>query len=209
MRIAETEVFTFAELDSSAKENARNWYRASAELDTDCIFDDAVTIAGLLGISIATRSVPLMNGGTRGAPKIYWSGFASQGDGACFEGSYQYRKGAAKEVRAYAPQDKALHRIADGLQALQRKHFYSLQASVSHTGRYSHEYSTDIAVEDSRDSWRDIGTAEESVKDYLRDFMRWIYRALESEWDYINSDSQVDESIDCNGYEFTADGQIH
>lgn len=212
MRIEEIQVYTFNELSESAKEKARDWYRSASagdDFEAECVFDDAVTIAGILGIDIATQTVRLMNGSTRQKPRIYYSGFWSQGDGACFEGSYAYAAGASKAIRSYAPNDKDLHAIADGLQAAQRKHFYQLTASVAHSGRYYHEHSTTISVEDNRDSWRDIGDAESDVADLLRDFMRWIYKQLESEWEFRNSDEQVTEMIECNAYEFTADGEIH
>lgn len=38
------------------------------------------------GIEMDTRPVKLMNGKTRHDPVVYWSGFWSQGDGACFAG---------------------------------------------------------------------------------------------------------------------------
>ncbi len=55
-------------------------------------------------------------------------------------------------------------------------------------------------------------TAEQLSEDYgamcelLRDFAHWIYRQLEQEWDYQNTDEQVDESIQANEYEFDEDG---
>lgn len=36
--------------------------------------------------------------------------------------------------------------------------------------------------------------------------MRWIYRALEAEYEYQDSDGQVDETIKANEYEFEEDG---
>ena len=54
------------------------------------------------------------------APCIWFSGFWSQGDGASWEGDYAYRKSATADLRAYAPQDRTLHRIADALRAVQR-----------------------------------------------------------------------------------------
>ena len=35
----------------------------------------------------------------------------------------------------------------------------------------------------------------------------WIYRTLESEYDYQNADEQVDENIEANEYTFTAEGR--
>jgi hypothetical protein len=185
--------YTFDELNESAKENARQWYREAFASDEWWDFIAIATWGKLIGIDIEN---------------VYFSGFASQGDGACFTGHYEYAKGATKAIRDYAGTDEALHAIADGLQAIQRRNFYQLSASVSHRGHYSHENCTDIDVSDCRTGNDTDSDTEETVKDLLRDFMRWAYRQLESEYDYLNSDESVDESILCNGYRFTESGHI-
>jgi hypothetical protein len=44
------------------------------------------------------------------------------------------------------------------------------------------------------------------LKDILRDYMRWIYRTLEKEYDYMTSEEAIKETIIANDYEFTKDG---
>lgn len=189
-------LYTFDELDDSAKETARQWYREGAfNYDWyDCTIEDAKTIGKILGIDI---------------DKIYFSGFCSQGDGACFTGSYSYAKGAAKAIRQYAGTDKTLHQIADDLQDIQRRYFYQLSANVEHSGHYYHEMCTSITVSDDRGGygWSAPVEAEDGITEALRDFMRWIYRQLESEYDYLNSDEAVDESIAINEYTFDENGE--
>ena len=85
---------------------------------------------------------------------------------------------------------------------LQRIHFYTLLATVVHTGRYNHEYSTTIDTEGFTEK-----ESEESLIELLRDFMRWIYRLLEKEYDWLNSDEEVEETIRANEYEFTESGE--
>ncbi len=129
-QIVETTVYRLEELDDAAKEWARDWYRAGA-LDHDWyefVYDDFETICGILGLRLKTDAVPLMGGGTRRKPRIYFSGFSSQGDGACFETYYSYEKEARRKIREHAPQDADIHRIADSLQAVQRRNFYQLRA---------------------------------------------------------------------------------
>ena len=46
------------------------------------------------------------------------------------------------------------------------------------------------------------------VREALRAFMQWIYTRLEAEYDYLQSDEVIIESIDANGYEFTANGKM-
>ena len=77
-------------------------------------------------------------------------GFHSQGDGASFFGTYCHARGACKAIRAHAPRDDELHRIADELQAAQRGNFWQLTAAIRQQGRYCHEYS--MAIEVERDS---------------------------------------------------------
>lgn len=205
-RVVETTVYKFEELSDSAKEKAREWYRQGNCQDEwwDSVYEDAATVAEKLGIDLRTKSVKLMGGGTRQDPCIYFSGFSSQGDGACFEGHYRYKKGSVKEVSQYAPQDKELHRIARELQDLQRRYFYSITATVTHRDRYCHERSVDIDVDFGERS-HNVDDAE-SVAELLRDFMQWIYESLETEWDGLNSDGTVEENIIANEYEFEEDG---
>lgn len=191
--------YTYDELDDRAKETARDWYRQGA-LDYDwwdSVYYDADQIAKILGIEIDRRG--------KYSPAIYFSGFYSQGDGACFEGSYSYAKGAHKRIREYAPLDDELHRIADRLFDIQRRNFFQLSANVSHSGRYYHEFCTSIHVFHGSD-WADADTAED-LADILRDFMRWIYSRLEAEHDFLMSDETVEESIRANEYLFDEDGR--
>lgn len=207
-QIVEHTLYQFDELSDRAKERAREWYRNGA-LDYnwwDSVYDDAATCAKLIGIDLNTKPVKLMGGGTRYDPCIFFSGFSSQGDGACFEGSYEYVKGAAKAIRQHAPQDATLHAIADDLQAIQRKHFYRLTARVKHSGYYSHEFCTHIDVCDSETGCEVDADTADAVIEPLRDFMQWIYRQLESEYEYLMSDESVDENIRCNEYTFDEDG---
>ena len=210
MRVVETNVFQYDELDDRAKERAREWYSRPVfedSCDWEFVYEDAAEVADILGIDLRQRRVQLMGGGHRYEPSIYFSGFWSQGDGACFEGTYRYAKGATKKIREYAPQDKELHRIADELQAVQRKHFYHLIASMNHTGHYCHSGCMSVEVEHNEDRYRDIGDAEEEITQLMRDFADWIYDRLESEYDYQTSDEAVEEAIRANEYEFDEEGE--
>lgn len=119
-QIVEVAVFGLSELSEDARDKARDWYRQNMDGDDwfEFIYDDFAAVCAILGVSLKTRSVSLMDGGTRLKPLIYFRGFESQGDGACFEASYSYRKDASRELRAHAPVDAELHRIADVLQTI-------------------------------------------------------------------------------------------
>lgn len=208
--IIETTVYRLDELDGFAKERARAWYREGA-LDHDWyefVYEDFETICGILGLDLKTSTVRLMGGGTRQKPRIYFSGFPSQGDGACFETYYSYEKGARKRIREHAPLDTELHRIADALQAIQRRNFYQIRAEASHRDRYCHEYSIEISVERESPTYQDMtADADETVTEALRDLARWLHRQLEREYEYQTSDEVIDEAIAANEYTFTEAGR--
>lgn len=197
MKTRRIEIYEFSELSDEAKEKAMQWFR-EGNLDSewyDGVYEDAKEVGKLIGIDI---------------DKIYFSGFSSQGDGACFEGNYEYRIGSVKEIKKYAPKNKELHRIAVELSKIQRKSFYGLTARVKHFGAYSHELCTQIDVygdfELGDRYYVDFISNEEGIIELLRDFMKWIYKSLEADHDYLNADKQVIESIECNEYEFLKDG---
>ena len=208
-RIIETTVYTIDELSGAAKENARVWYRDQGLHDEwyDFVYEDFGTICGILGIALATVPVRLYGGGTRDKPQVHFSGFHSQGDGASFFGTYRHAMGAVRAIRAHAPRDGELHRIADGLQAAQRRNFWQLTAGIRQQGRYCHEYSMAIEVERDSPTWQPMtdGT-EDAVIEALRDLARWLYRQLRAEYEHLTSDEAVDEILAANGLTFTADG---
>ena len=141
---------------------------------------------------------------------IYFSGFSSQGDGACFEGNYSYEKQSLKNIKAYAPLDEDLHNIAKELQKIQRKNFYGLWANVKHSGHYYHEMSTNIQVGSDNESMGGANDeAHEGIQEILRSFMQWMYSRLEKEHDYLTSEEAIKESIIANEVEFNEDGSNH
>lgn len=184
-------VFTLPELKGNAREEALSKLAEWATSDSfwyESVIDDAKEIGALMGITIKD---------------IYFSGFSSQGDGACFTGGYHYRKGAAKLVREHAPQDTELHQIVDALQKIQSRNFYRISANISQVGRYFNmEIDTNdvtVAEDDGNDG---------TLADALRDYASWIYRALEKEYEYRTSEEALLEDAEANGYEFTEDGRI-
>ncbi|WP_192361443.1 antitoxin of toxin-antitoxin stability system [Mesorhizobium mediterraneum] len=208
--IVETTVYRLDELSEAAKEKARAWYREGA-FDYDwyeSVYNDFERICAILGVELKTKTVALMGGGARQKPCIWFSGFWSQGDGACFEGHYRHAKAAPGTIRDHAPKDDELHRLADALQTSQRRNFYQLHAAISHRDRYYHEYTMAIAVERDSPTYQDMtADAEEAVTEALRDLARWLYRQLEREYEYLTSDVVVDEAILANEYTFTATGR--
>lgn len=193
MRVIETKVFTFEELNSEARMKAIESFQhinVKSDFWHDNVIDDAKQIGALMGIDI---------------DKVYFSVFWSQGDGACFTGTYAYKKGSVKAVKEYAPRDEDVHSIAERLSAIQKDNFYKLGATIKHSGHYYHEYCTDIDV--YKDGNYTTDENDKALSDCLRDYMRWIYRQLEKEYDYQTSDEVIIDTIEANEYEFTEEGK--
>jgi hypothetical protein len=209
MRTETRTVYTFDELNDETKSKVLdNWRNNGIDADPECIFDDFATICELIGVTLATRSVPLMNGDTRLKPIIYYSGFSSQGDGACFEGSYSYRKNSVKLLKAYAPQDSELLRIVTDLQRAQRTASYQLDATMRHSGHYSHAMCVSVTV-DRGGRYCDVSDDQmDTITELMRDLANWLYSQLEKEYEYANSDEAITETILCNEYEFYEDGSL-
>lgn len=193
-------VYSFDELSDEAKEYAIENMRTSDSYLSydwwDFVYDDAKIIASLMGWNIE---------------KIYFSGFYSQGDGACFEGSLEYKSGAYKEVTEYAPNDETLAFIAREWQALQRKHFYALRATIKHRGHYYHERSMSCDAEDTRkEYWHVVPyETEKEILELCTEFAQWVYKNLADEYNYLTSDGAIEKFLIANEYEFTVDGEIY
>lgn len=199
-------LYKFDELSDDAKEKARDWYREAGAGDQwwDCVYEQAVTAAKALGIELDTK-----NKGS--SPAIYFSGFCSQGDGACFEGTWRYKKGwRSALLHEFGPGESlnTLLDIGQQLTAATSPHFYKLIAVCTHRGHYYHSGCMQVEVEHDDDRYRDIGNAEGDVTQLLRDFADWIYERLEEEDEHLNSDETVDENIVANEYMFTEDGGV-
>ena len=196
MRVEKRNLYTFEELADKAREKAISDYRDSGPLHGyewwDGVFMAADDVFEALGVD---------------ATEKWFSGFWSQGDGACFEGTYSYSAGWRDKLKKTILDDDLVD-IGERLQAAQRPHFYELRASVTHHGRHCHELSMNIQVEDHNDPFADLGDREEEVKQALRDLACWLYRSLESEYEWLMSDEQISESLISNEYEFLESGEI-
>jgi len=213
MRTMQVQVYQFSELSDSAKEKAREWYREGESQDFGSfgeLYEPAETAAALLGITFAQNTVKLHGGKTRQEPNIMWSGFSSQGDGACFTGSYEFVPGCWETIRNEFPKDTVLHGIADKLAAmngaLRLLQGGKLAGTITQSGNYCHKYTMDATATNSVDGEELEAETSEQFLGVMRDFADWIYKGLEAEYDWRMSDEAVDENIEANEYEFDEDG---
>lgn len=167
-KIVQTKLYTYDELSDDAKEKAREWWIEGSDDDwqfeQEWVYDDVKTVAALLGIDI---------------DKIWYTGFWSQGDGACFDGTYSYKKGwrkalldhlgdidektiakfrtqewTDKMIADYIKERKRLLAIGQDLQDIQKKYFYQIHSRTKHSGHYYHEYCTTITnFIEEEDGW--------------------------------------------------------
>lgn len=201
-------LYQFDELSDAAKEKARDWFR-EASIDDDfwhesAIDDFATQLAPLLGWAIDKPR------GQRTGHAVYFSGFSSQGDGASFEGSWAASAVKGKQAAGNMPDDAKWQQIAAEYARIAAA-YPDATASVKTTGRYSHSGCTEFDVFDNDESESAAYPCTDELRDEFvqlsRDLMDWLYRQLEGEYEYQNADEQIDETIRCNEYEFTADGK--
>lgn len=141
--------------------------------------------------------------------RMYYTGFSSQGDGACFEGGFD-------NLRTY------LNHHHKGQYPMIRKlleHGGYVYINCTHSGRYYHEQSTHFSTEHETfyrtvecptefheqivDTWDkqledEVEDFEKDVIEQWRTYMQDLYRKLEEEYDYLVSDEAVWETIEAN-----------
>jgi hypothetical protein len=191
MRIIETKAYLYNELSDTAKQKARDWwYTYGFEYFPDCVIEYTQQMAAILGIADC---------------KVFYSGFWSQGDGACINGRYSYNKGALKRIKEYTPTDTVLHGIAKRLQDAQSKVFYGTTCKITHSGGYCHANSMDYDF--NNDTIENTNESNIIIRECFYDFANWIYKQLNDEYDYQTSDNEVEETLITNEYEFTEEGK--
>lgn len=194
-------VYHFDELSERAKDQAREWYRNGQDADDlECPLGDIATACEMLGLSLQTRTARLCGGGTRQEPCIHYGD-----EHVTFSGSYGWKQGARAIILSHFGGEDGieLSRIAGELQAVQRRYFYRIGASLS-----ERRSSIDISVEYTGSDFRDVTREDsETVATLLQDVAEWARGLLTREVEYQNSDAAIDENILLNEYEFDENGR--
>ena len=181
MRGITVKVYKFAELSKAAQERALNEFR---DVNVgynwwEDTFGTIRTAGKIIGLGIG---------------KIHFDT-----DSYCtFDAHYRYVRGAVKAIQAEFPTTTDLHDVARKLQALQKRHFYSLSCAVRE-GRSMNYYRCFRFGEDYE--CEDLG-------DILDDFAHWARSTLRGEYKYLTSDEAIQEAIEANEYEFTEEGKL-
>lgn len=141
---------------------------------------------------------------------MYFSGFWSQGDGACFEG--QLDDVPLFLEKNFKPDEyPMIRKLLDS--------GGSLKFSTSHDGHYYHENCTRFYIEADRleycvdiptdfhqqvvEQWdkeldNEILDFEKESVEIFKNYMRDLYRKLEKEYDYLVGDEAVQETVIAN-----------
>ncbi len=194
-------LYTFSELSDEAKNRARSWFRQASGDDSfwsESVIDDAKEQASLMGFNVSD---------------VYFSGFSSQGSGACFTGEWNAKNFQPNKVAdGWGESDATaqIKRIGSGFEEFSRE-YPNLQVKISHRDRYCHERSVDYDFYLRDENGYDVDWPEsfneKDFKEACVDLFKWIYRQLEKEYEYQNDDEQVDESILANSYTFLESGK--
>ena len=218
MRIKETKLYTYAELSDASKSKARDWWRESRAGDNffaEYVTDEFHETLKAFGFDVMQRRGPHPVRST-----VEWSGFCSQGDGAAFSGQWRAADFKPDALLADRPatygepvqtskENAELHRVAGELRACvdggltyasieSKRGFFMSLGDADHN---EPERATDARV-----LFADQKETEVSFIEAARDLAHGFYKALETEYDYQNSDECVAENIIANEYEFTEEG---
>lgn len=188
----------YNELDDSAKEKAREWMRSGVDEDnywSESVIEDWKQILEFLGFYDVD---------------IFWSGFWSQGDGACFVGKWRDFYVEYNKLVEYLGAEKAeeygafFHkmRVFKDMGATET-HFVKLIHHSNYCHEHSISYDFDMPVGEFS-----VEGFEEDFKEACKYLMRQIYRQLEQEYEYQTSDEALEECILANDYDFNEEGEV-
>ena len=146
-------------------------------------------------------------GNTFDIERIYFSGFSSQGDGACFIYS-----GISKDLLNEAIDSLNIRPLFKKV----LKANIDISAECNHSSRYYHEKSVRHSFESclldrtNLDELIDenLSLIEEYIEDRYESACNDLYCRLQNEYEYLTSDEEVVETIKLNDYYFNENGVI-
>jgi len=193
----------FSALSKSAKAHAREKWRNDYcfdEWEYTHILDDCSDVAALIGIDIDQCE---RRGKKTRMHDIRFSGFWSQGDGACFNGRYKFKPDATQAVISYfgsPDRCKEPLRITNELATLHITRMLlnlePLQGLITTFGSYSNSSTMRYeAISYEGEDHEIDNDHDHDVLTLMRDFADWIYDRLEKQYEYATSDEVVDERL--------------
>jgi hypothetical protein len=190
----------YVELDDKAKQRARDWMLEGVHSD-DLGIDELISTATMLGFAID----PL---------ELNWS----VDDGVAFSGHWYANQFAYDKLQADWPEEKTLAGIGAALMvamlAWPTVRVY-IEASSNHGRVFWSSYMHPVEVEDDDEDLRVVDG--ENVEDdpratavtvQARALANWMHDQVKAEWEYRQSDENLEENIICNDYDFDEDGHV-
>lgn len=191
--IKETTTFRFEELDPEVQERVldeqRTWNTEGIDW-WDCVYEDAKHMGALMGIEIAN---------------IHFTGFYSQGDGACFQGHYECKPDAVEAIKAETDDKELLH-IAEKFTQLQVEvkmtAGITFECKIESRGNYCHSGTMGLG-DWGLEAFSEIPDTDMTVRGWCDEFLTlfrafadWIYERLEAEYEYLESDESVKQALE-------------
>jgi hypothetical protein len=151
--------------------------------------------------------------------RMYFSGFWSQGDGACFDGGFDNVRVFIE--KNFKPTDfPMIRKLLDNggsvvLNVHHQGHYYHENCIRTSIGADRLEYCVDMPTEFHEqivEQWdkeldNEIVDFEKVSVEIFKNYMRDLYRKLEKEYDYLVGDEAVTETIIANDLNETDEGE--
>lgn len=205
-RVVEKTVYQYDELSESAKEKARDWYCQGIGEDWSPDYDDFTTCAEAIGITMDTRSVKLMGGGTRQDPDITYS-IGHQGEYAAYKGSWEYSPTALEDLHAHC-QEGDLETIVNELVRANTMAVLMGFSELRGTIQFNHHGTMEItAFGDTKGDEDELPpNLGDIVTEQLAGFAQWMLKQMKADYEGQFERESVEDTITANAYEFDEEG---
>lgn len=203
MRTKTIKLYSIDELDEKAQARAISDWNNHGEFFADFVIDECTSRLESLGFQ---------------GVKIYYSGFWSQGDGACFIGTLDN-----DGLYTFLTETKQGKLYPTLLNAIEENTIY-VNIKITHTDRYCHEYSTTIEdwtemqdnseltgkLREEYDAWYSTFKSKDARNGsigWYYDTCKAIYKDLQDEYKYQTADHNVIDRLREDGEVFKSNGE--
>ena len=192
MRITEIKLYSFTELEEEVQKRLIENHAHDFNFDCDPV---------VLGFVEDMKAY----GGEN--VDVQWSGFYSQGDGACFTGDFDTVKLLSTLYKYDSDYNKLINRIKDDV--------YSVEISVVRCGQSNHYmHSNTVKACVTCDNWDDLTEhhqqqlmgLETYLTEWVRSECRSLYDSLEAYYAERTSAAFITEDLDIMGDVYTSTG---
>lgn len=192
----EIKVYTYSELNETVKDKVKENF-SDVEFHTQETINDWKEKLETLGYD---------------SPEIHYSGFSSQGDGACFDANPDTNRLVERweeETKSQFNHQALRHLFIEQVSGKIYKTYYS--------NHYNHEKTRFFS---SEVNYTRYGRINKMLDEKSEEFDKWveadrldicgqIYKALEDEYNYSQSDEAITELCAINDWEFLENGEMY